>query len=147
MLRFSQWKMQDYAAKLARTAQELDTLLQPLAAAGVDIFHCSTRRFWEPEFPGSRLNLAGWTKKLTGKPTITVGSVTLNEEFTTTFRTDEGAAITGIDELIERLERGEFDLVAVGRSLIVNPDWPLLVRRGAIDALKPFQRDVLKELV
>jgi 2,4-dienoyl-CoA reductase-like NADH-dependent reductase (Old Yellow Enzyme family) len=146
-LRFSQWKMQDYAAKLARTAQELDTLLQPLAAAGVDIFHCSTRRFWEPEFPGSRLNLAGWTKKLTGKPTITVGSVTLNEEFTTTFRTDEGAAITGIDELIERLERGEFDLVAVGRSLIVNPDWPLLVRRGAIDALKPFQRDVLKELV
>jgi hypothetical protein len=29
----------------------------------------------------------------------------------------------------------------------VNPDWPLLVRRGAIDALKPFQRDVLKELV
>ena len=56
-------------------------------------------------------------------------------------------AITGIDELIERLEREEFDLVAVGRSLIVNPAWPAVIRRGAIEELKPFQRDVLAELV
>ncbi len=41
-----------------------------LAAAGVDLFHCSQRRFWEPEFEGSSLNLAGWTKKLIGKPTL-----------------------------------------------------------------------------
>ena len=47
----------------------------------MDIFHCSTRRFWEPEFAGSDLNLAGWTKKLTGKPVITVGSVGLNASF------------------------------------------------------------------
>jgi 2,4-dienoyl-CoA reductase-like NADH-dependent reductase (Old Yellow Enzyme family) len=146
-LRFSQWKMQDYDAKLARTPQQLETMLQPLAEAGVDLFHCSTRRFWEPEFAGSALNLAGWTKKLTGKPSITVGSVTLNEVFTTTSRSAEGAGVTGIDELIERLERGEFDLVAIGRSLIVNPDWPKLVRRGALDELKPFQKDVLQELV
>ena len=72
--------------------------------------------------------LAGWTKKLTGLPTVTVGSVTLNEEFMTTFRSDEGAAVTGLDELVERLERGEFDLVALGRALIVNPDWPKQVR-------------------
>jgi 2,4-dienoyl-CoA reductase-like NADH-dependent reductase (Old Yellow Enzyme family) len=146
-LRFSQWKMQDYDAKLARTPQELEAMLLPLAEAGVDLFHCSTRRFWEPEFAGSALNLAGWTKKLTGKPSITVGSVTLNEVFTTTSRSEEGAGVTGVDELIERLERGEFDLVAIGRSLIVNPDWPKLVRRGALDELKPFQKDVLQELV
>jgi len=54
--------------------------LGPLVDAGVDVFHCSTRRFWEPEFAGSDLNLAGWTKKLTGKPTITVGSVTLDQD-------------------------------------------------------------------
>jgi 2,4-dienoyl-CoA reductase-like NADH-dependent reductase (Old Yellow Enzyme family) len=146
-LRYSQWKMQDYDAKLARSPLELETLLQPLVAAGVDLFHCSTRRFWEPEFEGSPLNLAGWTKKLTGKPSVTVGSVTLNEAFTTTMRSEEGAAVTGIDELVERLARGEFDLVAIGRSLIVNPDWPKLVRRGALRELKPFHKDVLKELV
>jgi 2,4-dienoyl-CoA reductase-like NADH-dependent reductase (Old Yellow Enzyme family) len=76
-----------------------------------------------------------------------VGSITLNEEFTQTFRSAETAAVTGIDELLERLEREEFDLVAIGRSLIVNPSWPALVRRGAFDELLPYQRDVLAQLV
>ena len=92
----------------------------------MDLFHCSQRRFWEPEFEGSSLNLAGWTKRLTGKPTITVGSITLNEEFTQTFRSSEIASVTAIDELLERLERDEFDLVVIGRSLIVNPSWPAM---------------------
>jgi 2,4-dienoyl-CoA reductase-like NADH-dependent reductase (Old Yellow Enzyme family) len=146
-LRFSQWKLQDYKAKLARSPAELERFLAPLTAAGVDLFHCSQRRFWDPEFEGSSLNLAGWTKKLTGKPTITVGSVTLNQEFTRSFGSPETAAVTGIDELLERLEREEFDLVAVGRSLIVNPSWPAVVHRGDLDELLPFQRDVLAQLV
>jgi 2,4-dienoyl-CoA reductase-like NADH-dependent reductase (Old Yellow Enzyme family) len=146
-LRFSQWKLQDYDAKLARTPAELGAFLQPLCDAGVDLFHCSTRRFQNPEFPGSNLNLAGWTKKLTGKPTITVGSVTLNEDMTKSFSTNETASITGIDELLERLERGEFDLVAIGRSLIVNPAWPRQVRNGELNELRPFNRSVLSQLV
>ncbi|MEL7093749.1 MAG: 12-oxophytodienoate reductase, partial [Pseudomonadota bacterium] len=81
ILRWSQWKQQDYESRLAETPEALGAFLAPLSDAGVDIFHCSTRRFWEPEFDGSDLNLAGWTKKLTGKPTITVGSVGLNAEF------------------------------------------------------------------
>ena len=146
-LRFSQWKLQDYNARLANSPAELERFLAPLSAAGVDLFHCSQRRFWEPEFEGSSLNLAGWTKKLTGKPTITVGSVTLNQEFTRSFGSPETAEVTGIDELLERLEREEFDLVAVGRSLIVNPSWPAVVLRGALNELLPFQRDVLAQLV
>jgi 2,4-dienoyl-CoA reductase-like NADH-dependent reductase (Old Yellow Enzyme family) len=146
VLRFSQWKLQDYSARLATTPQELEQLLARLVDAGVDAFHCSSRRFWDAEFAGSNLNLAGWTKKLTGLPTVTVGSVTLNEEFMTTFRSDEGAAVTGLDELVERLARGEFDLVALGRALIVNPDWPKQVRDGKIGELRPFHRDALATL-
>ncbi len=67
VLRYSQWKQQDYTAKLVQSADDLGRFLAPLVDAGVDVFHCSTRRFWEPEFEGSDLNLAGWTKKLTGK--------------------------------------------------------------------------------
>lgn len=81
ILRYSQWKQQDYNARLANTPEELETFLGVLSDAGVDIFHASTRRFWVPEFEGSDLNLAGWTKKLTGKPAITVGSVGLNSDF------------------------------------------------------------------
>ena len=147
VLRWSQWKLQDFDAKLARTPQDLELFLQPLVDAGVDAFHCSTRRFWEPEFAGSDLNLAGWTKKLTGKPVITVGSVTLNDDMMTSFSTTNTTAVTGIDNLLERLGRDEFDLVAIGRSLIVNPQWPGIVRRGALNELLPFNRSVLAELV
>jgi 2,4-dienoyl-CoA reductase-like NADH-dependent reductase (Old Yellow Enzyme family) len=147
VLRFSQWKLQDFEAKLARTPEELRRFLQPLMDAGVDAFHCSTRRFWEPEFPESALNLAGWTKKLTGKPTITVGSVTLNEDLMTSFGATGTAGVSGIDNLLERLDRNEFDLVAIGRSLIVNPAWPGIVRKGALNELLPFNRSVLSELV
>lgn len=117
VLRFPQWKANDYTAKLAETPALLKVFLAPLVYAGVDMFHCSTRRFWEPEFPGSDLNLAGWTKKLTGKPTITVGSVGLDGDFMSLFTEGKGASNTKIYGLIERLEREEFDLVAVGRAL------------------------------
>jgi len=146
-LRFSQWKLHDYAAKLARTPQELEQFLAPLVEAGVDLFHCSQRRFWEPEFEGSTLNLAGWTRKLSGRPAISVGSVTLSEEFMSSFRSADSAAVTGLEELLERMEREEFDLVAIGRALIVNPSWPRIIERGALAELLPFQRDVLQELV
>ena len=146
ILRFSQWKIPEYDARLVTTPGELETFLAPLVQAGADVFHCSQRRFWEPEFPGNNLNLAGWTKKISGKPTITVGSVTLNEEFMATFRSEEGATVTGLDDLLDRMERDEFDLVAIGRALIANADWPRRVRNEGASALKPFQKNLLAEL-
>lgn len=145
ILRFSQWKQQDYTAKLAPTPELLGEFLKPLSEAGVDCFHASTRRFWEPEFAGSPLNLAGWTKKLTGKPTITVGSVSLSGEFIAAFG-GESSQATGIDELLERLESGEFDLVAVGRALLVDPAWARKIHEGRFDALMPFKPEALASL-
>lgn len=146
ILRFSQWKQQDFEARLAQTPEELEQFVTPLSEAGVDIFHCSNRRFWEPEFEGSTLNLAGWVKQITGKPTISVGSVGLTEEFIATYR--EGSAeVTGIDELIQRMEADEFDLIAVGRALIANPDWPKKVLAGEMDSLQTFSKELLTELV
>lgn len=145
ILRYSQWKQQDYTVKLAKTPEELGTFLKPLSDAGVDVFHCSQRRFWEPEFEGSDLNLAGWTKKLTGKPSITVGSVSLSGEFIASFA-GEASEATGIDELLERLEKGEFDLVGVGRALLVDPAWARKVHTGAFDQLMPFRAEALATL-
>ncbi|CAL9534893.1 NADH:flavin oxidoreductase [Streptomyces sp. NPDC090994] len=145
IFRFSQWKSDNYDARLARTPEELDAILAPLAAAGVDAFHASTRRYWLPEFDGSDLNLAGWTKKLTGKPVITVGSVGLDGEFGKAFA-GEGAAVKGLDELLDRLERDEFDLVAVGRALLQDPRWAEKVLSGRFDELAPFDPAALKTL-
>jgi 2,4-dienoyl-CoA reductase-like NADH-dependent reductase (Old Yellow Enzyme family) len=150
LLRFSQWKQQDFGVRLAHTPQELEGFLSPLAAAGVDMFHCSTRRFWEPEFPetGSDMNLAGWTKKLSGVPTMTVGSVSLNEDFINAFRGKGAETNHGhFEGLAKMLERGDFDLVAVGRALIVNADWANKVRDGKLNELKPWTAEALQTLV
>ncbi|MCM3172388.1 MULTISPECIES: NADH:flavin oxidoreductase [Paenibacillus] len=146
VLRLSQWKSDDYQAKLAETPALLEQLLAPLVQAGVDIFHCSTRRFWEPEFEGSELNFAGWTKKLTGKPTITVGSIGLDGDFTSLFTEGKGAGNVGIDGLVQRLQNNEFDLVAIGRALLVDPAWAKKIQEGRIDDLIPFTREALTEL-
>ncbi|MGP3950813.1 NADH:flavin oxidoreductase [Streptomyces sp. 7N604] len=145
IFRYSQWKQEAYDARLAETPEELEAILTPLAAAGVDAFHASTRRYWLPEFEGSDLNLAGWTKKLTGRPTITVGSVGLDGDFIRGFM-GEGAPVQGIDNLLDRLERDEFDLVAVGRALLQDPEWAAKVLGDRFEELKPYDAAALKTL-
>ncbi|MEU5239314.1 NADH:flavin oxidoreductase [Streptomyces lydicus] len=145
IFRYSQWKQEAYEARLAETPEELEAILSPLAAAGVDAFHASTRRYWVPEFEGSDLNLAGWTKKLTGKPVISVGSVGLDGDFLRAFA-GEGAAVGSLDNLLDRLERDEFDLVAVGRALLQDPEWAAKVLGNRIEELQPYDAAALKTL-
>ena len=145
VLRYSQWKQQDYTARLATTPQELEQFLMPLSSAGVDIFHCSQRRYWESEFDGSDLNLAGWTKKITGKPTITVGSVGLNDDFFGAFK-GQDSSTRAVDDLLERLEEGEFDLVAVGRALLQDPNWANKIKENRTDELEQYSGKALASL-
>ncbi|MFF5478910.1 NADH:flavin oxidoreductase [Streptomyces sp. NPDC012935] len=145
IFRYSQWKQEAYDARLAETPEQLEAILTPLAAAGVDAFHASTRRYWVPEFDGSDLNLAGWTKKLTGKSVITVGSVGLNGDFIKAFA-GQGSELKGIDDLLDRLERDEFDMVAVGRALLQDPQWAAKVLADRLDELKPYDATALKTL-
>ena len=131
ILRVSQWKQQDYAARLAATPQEMTEWLLPLVEAGVDVLHCSQRRFWVPEFPDLDpvLNFAGWAKKLTGAVTISVGSVGLDSDFMEAFG-GASSSHSPLDDLVARMEREEFDLIAVGRALISDANWARKVRDG-----------------
>lgn len=146
VLRFSQWKLGDYDCKMLPTPGELERFLLPLAAAGVDVFHASTRRFHDAEFEGSSLNLAGWTRKITGKPTITVGSVGLDLEFVRALFQGQTAHSAGLDALLERLDKGEFDLVAVGRALLSDPAWADKVRTGRENEIVTFSPEHLAAL-
>ncbi|GHH85375.1 oxidoreductase [Streptomyces sulfonofaciens] len=154
IFRYSQWKQDAYEARLAETPEALEAVLSPLVSAGVDAFHASTRRYWDAEFDGSDLNLAGWTKKLTGKPVITVGSVGLDRDFVKAAQQEgatrrvgaETAAVQGLDGLLDRLEREEFDLVAVGRALLQDPEWAAKVLAGRFEELEPYDPQALKSL-
>jgi 2,4-dienoyl-CoA reductase-like NADH-dependent reductase (Old Yellow Enzyme family) len=146
ILRISQWKQQDYKAKLAQTPEQLKSIFQPIADAGVDIFHVSQRRLWEPEFPGSDWNGAGWIKHLTGRPTITVGSVGLSGPMSVTELGAHAGVSLDLEPIARRLADGEFDLVAIGRALLADPMWVRKVKEGRFEELIPFNKDVLKTL-
>jgi 2,4-dienoyl-CoA reductase-like NADH-dependent reductase (Old Yellow Enzyme family) len=146
IFRFSQWKLQDFSARLAQSPDELGDFLAALRDAGVDIFHASQRRFWEPAFEGSALNLAGWAKRLTGVPAITVGSIGLELEMLDTMFSDAVARPSRIDAAVAMLESGEVDLVAVGRALLGDAEWADKIRRGATQDLRPYDISALATL-
>lgn len=150
ILRLSQWKQQDYAARLAETPDAMSDWLVPLVEAGADILHCSQRRFWDAEFPEidgeDGLNFAGWAKKLTGAATISVGSVGLSGDFFRAFA-GESSQPANLDNLIRRLERHEFDLVAVGRAILNDAHWATKIRDGNNADLKEFTAAAFGELV
>lgn len=142
LARFSQWKQQDFEARLWSTPDELEKSMGRFVDAGVDLFDCSLRRFWEPEFEGSTDNLAGWIKRLTGRPTIAVGSVGLTGDFLTAFLR-QGAQSAGLGDLCERMNRGEFDLIAVGRALMNDAAWLAKVKAGDAEMLESMSLDAI----
>jgi 2,4-dienoyl-CoA reductase-like NADH-dependent reductase (Old Yellow Enzyme family) len=119
IVRFSQFKERDYSARIADTPDELGAILGVFAEAGADVLHASQRRFWEPAFEGDPAGLATWAKRLTGLPTITVGSVG-----------------------VERLPGPDLDadLVALGRVLLANPDWVKLATTGRRSAIRSYRK-------
>ena len=128
IVRFSQFKERDHAARIAESPAELGIILERFVAAGATVLHASQRRFWDAAFPGADLNLAGWAKRLTGLPTITVGSIGLTRN------------LDRLDELMARQAGGEFDLIALGRVLLGNPSWARLVAGGRTHEIRDYRK-------
>jgi 2,4-dienoyl-CoA reductase-like NADH-dependent reductase (Old Yellow Enzyme family) len=150
IFRFSQWKSADYAARIAENPVELAAILRPLADAGVDIFHASTRRFWEPAFPGAGKTLAALARELTGRPVIGVGSVGLDRPHESLAYRQKGAStaagVASLAPLIEAMSRGDFDLVAVGRAMLADPAWTAKVFTGDFEQIQALEPHCLTTL-
>ncbi|MFA5629974.1 MAG: NADH:flavin oxidoreductase [Porticoccaceae bacterium] len=142
-LRYSQWKSQDFDAVLAETPQQLEEILGPLADAGVDIFDPSTRNFAIPPFEESPLSLAGWTRKLTGKPTMMVGGTGVQRGKYDP-ATKPPTTVNNLDQVMAKFENEEFDLLCVGRSLVNDPSWVQKVVKG--EEFLPFDPQSMREL-
>jgi 2,4-dienoyl-CoA reductase-like NADH-dependent reductase (Old Yellow Enzyme family) len=128
-IRFSQWKPQDFDARLARSPKELEEILRPLVDASVDILDASSRDFSEPAFDDRPENLPYWTRKVMGMPTMMVGgTAVLRQKFDAPLAPPQ--TINNLEEIMRRYEHGEFDLLAVGRALLNDPQWLERAREG-----------------
>jgi 2,4-dienoyl-CoA reductase-like NADH-dependent reductase (Old Yellow Enzyme family) len=143
-LRFSQWKLPlHYGVKSWKDPLALERFLDPLVAAGLDFLDASTRRYWEPEFEGSELTLAGWAKQITGLPVIAVGSIGLDGPFDAAGVQTHSAPSNDLARIVDMVARGEVDMVGVGRALLSNPDWANRIRSGDTADLKPYDQAAL----
>lgn len=140
--RFSQWKQQDFRSALAYTPDELAEVLGPLADAGVDVFDASVRYYNRAAFPDSPLSLAGWARKLTGRFSMAVGGIGINQGM---YDKDKpNVAVSDFEPLLERFQAGEFDLAAVGRAMIGDAQWAAKFR--ADQPIRAYQLDDLRRL-
>jgi len=148
--RLSQWKANDYDAKLARTPEDLRIIVTALRDAGVDLLHLSTRRFWEPGFAGSPRTLSAWARALSGLPVIAVGSIGLDkihEPLATRDLAKIDARFADLGVVAQKYAEGSFDLIAVGRGLLADPDWAAKVRAGRAGEILPVTRHAYDTLV
>lgn len=116
MFRFSLSGRGGDESQLVASPAELETLLQPLCEAGVDIFACTVQDLRRPAFAGSALNLAGWVKMLTRRPVVCEGGVGL-----------PGAELS---RLVQLVQAQQLDLLSVGRALHADAGWAASVRLG-----------------
>ena len=77
-----------------------------------------------------------------------MGSVGLDSDFTGEGSMDLSGTSnpTSIDGLLERLNNDEFDLVAIGRALLVDPEWVNKVRDNKEDEIAQFNKKALMSL-
>jgi len=146
--RFSQWRIDDFNDVKFANPDELGVWVNGLKDAGVDVLHVSTRSAVAAGFPevdGER-TLAGWARKLSGLPVIAVGKISVTLTMDEAFGEREDA-VSDPTPAFALLDRGEADLLAVGRALIANPDWVRIVRDEDWRMLKPFDRTQLGKLV
>jgi 2,4-dienoyl-CoA reductase-like NADH-dependent reductase (Old Yellow Enzyme family) len=148
--RFSQWKEVDFEAHVVSSPAELELVISTLRRAGVDLFNVSARRFHRAEWPElGDLGLAGWARSLTDAAIIAVGSVGLSNDLASELWLgadtvpDTARSVAG---LIERFNRDEFDLVAVGRAHLADADWVNKVRAGRYGDIVGYEPRLLAEI-
>ena len=147
MLRFSQWKQQDYGAKIANNIDELDKFISELSKSDPDFFHTSMRRFWEPEFESSNLNLSACVKQLSNLPVIAVGSVGLDKDFIKLYQGDHEAKIGDFDKLFNTFENDSFDMIAIGRALLSDPNLIEKLQNSNFKDMVPFDKRYVEKYV
>ncbi|MFC2000360.1 FAD-dependent oxidoreductase [Chloroflexota bacterium] len=121
----------DHYMEGGRRIEEGVEMARRLEAAGVDALHIvgGCYEVWYRAIPctyepiAGNVRLAEAVKSVVEIPVIVDGSL-------------------GQPEVAEKvLEAGKADFIGLGRSLVADPEWPLKVREGRIDDIRPCIRD------
>jgi len=117
----------DHYLEGGRGVGESQKIALHLEKAGVDAIHadagCYETWYWPhpPIYqpPGCMVKMAHAVKEAVRVPVIAVGKL-------------------GYPELAEKvLQEGKADFIALGRALLADPEWPIKVKEGRLDDIRP----------
>lgn len=123
--RVSQGKVNDFTHKWAGGETEAAVIFETLSAAGIDYLHTTEFEAWQPAF-GAGPSLAALARRHGTVPVIANG------------------ALHTPAQAIGLVERGETDLVSLGRGALTHADWPQRLRDGRV--LEAFDRALLSPI-
>lgn len=121
-LRLSQDGVDDFGGAWAGGVETARAIGAALEGAQIDAIHWSSFDYKDNRDPNSTIPMSTAIREASGMPTIVNGGI------------DQGAAAD------EAIASGAADIVAVGRPMLANPDWPQMVRSGHPVDLVPFTR-------
>lgn len=132
-VRISQGKVNDYTHKWASKEKEAEIIFGQLAQANLDYIHVTEFEAWQPAFPKGEgtnatepafrdgdLSLAALAKKYSKLPVIANGG------------------LDDPEKAIELLEKGDADVITLGKGALANSDWVHKVKNGeSLDVFNP----------
>lgn len=146
-LRISNYKMYDLEAMLASNIEGFTQVIKKLSIPELDFFDCSTIKYSDPAVKNYDGSFSSVIKKISNKPTICVGQIGMDNSFYDDMPKILSAILKepllnheelqvsvphfeNYDYLEKKLVENEFDLIALGRPILLNPNWLKDARRN-----------------
>jgi 2,4-dienoyl-CoA reductase-like NADH-dependent reductase (Old Yellow Enzyme family) len=119
-IRISQGKVNDYTHKWAGGEADAEIIFSRLAQAGLDFLHVTEFQAYMPAFKEGGPTLAALAKKWGKLPVVVNGSIVTPEQ---------------AEEL---LQKGDVDIVTIGKAALANKDWVNKAASGGVmEEFKP----------
>ena len=118
-IRIGQSKINDFTHKWADQEKDAEIIFEQLGQAGLDFIHVTEYEAWQPAFSEGKTTLAALAKKYSKLLVIANGN------------------LHNPEKAIEMIEKGEADVITIGRGALANHDWPKKIKNG--DSLAEFK--------
>ena len=71
----------------------------------------------------------------------------MKSDFIGLYAGEDAVESQSIDDLVKRMEADEFDMVAIGRALLSDPEWVKKVKAGDFEEIIPFEKSTLEKFI
>lgn len=119
-VRISQGKVNDFSHKWADGERDAEVIFSRISESSIDFIHVTEYEAWKPAFGENGISLAALAKKYSQVPVIANGN------------------LQDPEKAKHMIEKGEADIVAIGRGALANSDWANKVKNGEpLEEFKP----------